>query len=111
MNDMPTDNQRDLLTLLQTVSPEGASIRFLDNTEPDARGGELHRVLIEYAKDTISLRIPRAFVEDHEAGSANDRRELEKRLGEFVTDKFQSLVANPGPRLRPVITWTFASES
>jgi hypothetical protein len=107
---MITDTQSKFLALLSPLFPEGANLRFLEGTEPDASGAELHRIRIDSAMDAINLRIPRAFVDDHRAGPASRKSELEERLTRFVTDKLRGFAPNPGPRLRPVIAWTFAQE-
>jgi hypothetical protein len=104
---MITDTQSRFLSLLTPLFPEGAQLRFLEGTEPDALGVELHRIRIDSAMDAINLRIPRTFVEDHRDGLAKKRGELEERLATFVTDKLKAFAPNPGPRLRPVIAWTF----
>ena len=62
---MPTDNESKLLAVLEKLFPMGTTLRFLETTEPDHVGGEFHRVRIDYVKDSINLRIPRAFVEEH----------------------------------------------
>ena len=105
---MITDTQSKFLALLAPLFPEGANLRFLEGTEPDALGAELHRIRIDSAMDAINLRIPRAFVDDHRAGLTSQQGELEERLTRFVTDKLQAFAPNPGPRLGPVIAWTFA---
>jgi hypothetical protein len=105
---MITDTQSRFLSLLAPLFPEGAHLRFLEGTEPDALGVELHRIRIDSAMDAINLRIPRTFVEDHRDAAAKKRSELEERLATFVTDKLKAFAPNPGPRLRPVIAWTFA---
>lgn len=105
---MITDTQSKLLALLSPLFPEGANLRFLEGTEPDASGAELHRIRIDSALDAINLRIPRTFVDDHRDGPASRQSELEERLTGFVTDKLRAFAPNPGPRLRPVIAWTFA---
>ena len=105
---MTTDTKRKFLALLAPLFPEGTNLRFLEGTEPDALGVELHRIRIDCAMDAINLRIPRTFVEDHRDGVAKKQSELEERLAKFVTNKLQAFAPNPGPRLRPVIAWTFA---
>jgi len=107
---MITDTQSKFLALLVPLFPKGANLRFLEGTEPDALGAELHRILIDCAMDTINLRIPRAFVDDHRDGLASQQSEIEERLTRFVTDKLQAFAPNPGPRLRPVIAWTFVQD-
>jgi hypothetical protein len=104
---MITETQSKFLALLEPLFPEGTNLRFLEGTEPDALGAELHRIRIDYAKDAINLRIPRAFVDDHREGPASQQNDLEMRLAMFVAEKLQAFAPNPGPRLRPVITWTF----
>jgi hypothetical protein len=108
---MTTDTQSKFLALLVPLFPEGANLRFLEGTEPDALGVELHRIRIDYANDAINLRIPRAFVDDHRDGPTSQQSELEERLTTFVTGKLRAFAPNPGPRLRPVIAWTFAQGS
>jgi hypothetical protein len=107
---MITDTQRKFLALLEPLFPKGANLRFLGGTEPDALGAELNRIRIDSAMDAINLRIPRTFVDDHRDGPASQQSELEERLAEFVTDKLRAFAPNPGPRLRPVIAWTFAQD-
>jgi hypothetical protein len=107
---MSTDTESKFLSLLEPLFPQGANLRFLEGTEPDALGAELHRIRIDSAMDAISLRIPRTFVDDHRDGPASQKSELEGRLTRFVTDKLRAFAPNPGPRLRPVIAWTFAQE-
>jgi hypothetical protein len=107
---MITDTQARLLALLEPLFPKGANFRFLEGTERDALGTELHRIRIDTAMDAINLRIPRTFVDDHRDGLASQQSELEERLTRFVTDKLQAFAPNPGPRLRPVIAWTFGQE-
>ena len=108
---MLTDNQSKLLAALQKLFPEGTRLRFLQGTEPDNRGGELHRILIDYAKDAINLRIPRAFIDDYRDGSASRQSELEEQLSKFIAVKLQTFQPNPGPRLRPVVAWTLAADT
>lgn len=48
-----------LLALLRPPFQDSAILRFLSDTEPDASGGELHRIRINFAHDAISLRVPR----------------------------------------------------
>lgn len=107
---MITDTQSKFLALLSPLFPEGAKLRFLEGTEPDASGAELHRIRIDSAMDAINLRIPRTFVEDHRDGLASQQSELEERLTRFVTDKLRAFAPNSGPRLGPVIAWTFAQD-
>jgi hypothetical protein len=107
---MITDTQGKFLALLEPLFPKGANLRFLEGTEPDALGAELHRIRIDSAMDAINLRIPRTFVDDHRDGPASQQSELEERLAKFVTDKLRAFAPNPGPRLRPVIAWTFAQD-
>jgi hypothetical protein len=107
---MITDTQSKFLSLLAPLFPKGANLRFLEGTEPDVLGAELHRIRIDSAMDAINLRIPRTFVEDHRDGPASQKSELEERLTRFVTDKLRAFAPNPGPRLRPVIAWTFAQD-
>jgi hypothetical protein len=107
---MLTENQSKLVDVVQTLFPKGTTLRFLETTEPDHSGGELHRIRIDYAKDSINLRIPRAFVEEHRDGQAAGKIELEQRLSKFVAGKLGTFEPNPGPRLRPVITWTLAAD-
>ena len=99
-----------LLALLRPLFLDSAILRFLSDTEPDASGGELHRIRIDFAHDAISLRIPRSFVDEYCAG-ASSHRELNRRLLTFVSRKLKYFVLNPGPRLRPVATWTFTEET
>ena len=104
---------RDILARVRLgcpLFPKGANLRFREGTEPDALGAELHRIRIDGAMDAINLRIPRAFVDDHQGGLASQQSELEERLAKFVTDKLRAFAPNPGPRLRPVIAWTFGQE-
>jgi hypothetical protein len=108
---MPTDNESKLLAVLEKLFPMGTTLRFLATTEPDHLGGEFNRVRIDYAKDSINLRIPRAFVEVYGRCPANSQIELEGRLTKFVADKLSTFEPNPGPRLRPVITWTLAVDT
>ena len=105
---MITDTQDRFVALLGPLFPQGANLRFLEGTEPDGSGVELHRIRIDCAMDAINLRIPRTFVDNHRAGLASRQNELEERLARFVTDKLKAFAPNPGPRLRPVIAWTFA---
>jgi len=107
---MITDTQSKFLLLLAPLFPKGASLRFLEGTEPDAFGAELHRIRIDSAMDAINLRIPRTFVDDHRDGPVSRKSELEERLTRFVTDKLRAFAPNPGPRLRPVIAWTFVQD-
>jgi hypothetical protein len=111
---MATDiqsTQSKFLALLAPLFPKGANLRFLEGTELDALGAELHRIRIDCAMDAINLRIPRAFVDDHRGGLASQQSEIEERLTKFVTDKLQAFAPNSGPRLRPVIAWTFAQDA
>jgi hypothetical protein len=105
------DTQTRLVALVQKLFPDGTNLRFLDDTENDSHGNELHRIVIEYAKDLINLRVPRTFVDNHRAGSASNQKALEKQLTSFVAEKLITFAPNPGPRLRPAIAWTFASDS
>jgi len=107
---MPTDNESKLLAVLEKLFPMGTTLRFLDTTEPDHHGGEFNRVRIDYAKDSINLRIPRAFVEVYEDSQTKGQIELEGRLTSFVADKLSTFEPNPGPRLRPVIAWTLEAD-
>lgn len=107
---MSTDTESKFVSLLAPLFPQGASLRFLEGTEPDGSGAELHRIRIDSGKDAINLRIPRAFVDDHRDGPSSQKSELEQRLAGFVTDKLRAFAPNPGPRLRPVIAWTFGQE-
>jgi hypothetical protein len=107
---MILDTQSKFLALLSPLFPEGANLRFLEGTEPDASGAELHRIRIDSAMDAINLRIPRAFVDDHREGLASQQSKLEERLIKFVTDKLRAFAPNRGPRLGPVIAWTFAQD-
>jgi hypothetical protein len=107
---MITDTQSTFLTLLAPLFPEGANLRFLEGTEPDGLGAELHRIRIDSGMDAINLRIPRTFIDEHRDGPANQQGKLEERLAKFVTDKLRVFARNPGPRLRPVIAWTFGQE-
>jgi hypothetical protein len=107
---MTTDTKSKFLSLLTPLFPEGANLRFLEGTEPDALGAELHRIRIDSAMDAINLRIPRTFVDDHRDGPASHKSELEERLTRFVTDKLRAFAPNPGPRLRPVIAWTLSKD-
>ena len=108
---MPIDNESKLLAVLEKLFPMGTTLRFLATTEPDHLGGEFNRVRIDYAKDSINLRIPRAFVEEHRDCPASSRIELEGRLTRFVVDKLSTFEPNPGPRLRSVIAWTLAADT
>ena len=108
---MPTDNESKLLAVLEKLFPMGTTLRFLETTEPDHVGGEFHRVRIDYVKDSINLRIPRAFVEEHRDCQASSQIELEERLTKFIVDKLSTFEPNPGPRLRPVIAWTLAPDT
>jgi hypothetical protein len=108
---MITDTQSKFLSLLAPLFPKGTNLRFLEGTEPDALGAELHRIRIDCAMDAINLRIPRTFVDDYRDGPAGQKSELEERLTRFVTDKLRAFAPNPGPRLRPVIAWTFAQDA
>jgi hypothetical protein len=105
---MPTDNEVKLLAVLEKLFPLGTTLRFLETTEPDGKGGKFNRVRIDYAKDSLSLRIPSALVEEHRDGTASRRTELEAELTKFVVDKLSTFERNPGPKLRSVIAWTFA---
>jgi len=105
---MITDTESKFLSLLAPLFPEGANLRFLEGTERDALGAELHRIRIDSGMDAINLRIPRTFVDDHRERPDGRKTELEERLTRFVTDKLRAFAPNPGPRLRPVIAWTFA---
>ena len=107
---MPTDNESKLLTVLEKLFPMGTTLRFLETTEPDHVGGRFNRVRIDYIKDSINLRIPRAFVEEHRDCPAKSQADLEERLTKFVVDKLSTFEPNPGPRLRPVIAWTLAAD-
>src|SRR6185312_15222542 len=100
--------QRKFLALLAPLFPKGANLRFIEGTEPDALGAELHRIRIDCAMDAINLRIPRAFVDDHRGGLASQQSEIEDSLTKFVTDKLRTFAPTSGPRLTPVIAWTFA---
>ena len=104
---MAPDTQQKLLALLRPLFPDGATVRFLEGMEPDDTGGELYRIRIDWANDAINLRIPRAFVDDHGDGAASGQKLLEKRLATFVNDKRRAFRSNPGPRLGPVVAWTF----
>ena len=104
---MAPDTQQKFLALLKPLFPEGATLRVVKGTEPDTSGGELFRVRIDWANDAINLRIPRQFVDDHRHGTASSQKELEQRLASFVRDRREAFRPNPGPRLRPVIVWTF----
>jgi hypothetical protein len=108
---MPTDNESKLLAVLEKLFPMGTTLRFLETTEPDHVGGRFNRVRIDYSKDSINLRIPRAFVEEHRDCKASSQIELEERLTKFIVDKLSTFEPNPGPRLRPVIAWTLAAET
>lgn len=108
---MPTDNEGQLLAVLEKLFPLGTTLRFLETTESDGKGEEFNRVRIDYAKDSLNLRIPRAFVEEHRDCTASRRTELDDRLTKFVVDKLSTFVPNPGPRLRSVIAWTLAPAS
>jgi hypothetical protein len=110
-NAMPTDNEGKLLAVLEKLFPMGTTLRFLETTEPDHQGGEFNRIRIDYAKDSINLRIPRAFVEVYEDSPAQHKIELEERLSRFVADKLATFGPNPGPRLRPVILWTLEADA
>jgi hypothetical protein len=105
---MPNDNESQLLAVLEKLFPIGTTLRFLETTEPDREGGEFNRVRIDYAKDSINLRIPRAFVEEHRDCPARGRAALEERLSKFIVDQLSTFQPNPGPRLRSVIAWTLA---
>jgi hypothetical protein len=105
---MPTENEVKLLAVLERLFPLGTTLRFLETTEPGRKGEEFNRVRIDYAKDSLNLRIPCAFVEEHRDCTASRRAELEAGLTEFVVDKLSTFERNPGPRLRSVIAWTFA---
>jgi hypothetical protein len=80
---MITDTQSKLLSLLAALFPKGATIRFLEGTEPDALGAELHRIRIDSAMDAINLRIPRTVVDDHRDGPVSQQTEIEQRLTRF----------------------------
>lgn len=108
---MPTDNESKLLAVLEKLFPMGTTLRFLETTEPDGVGGQFNRVRIDYAKDSINLRIPRAFVEEHRDCPAKSQIDLEGRLTRFVVDKLSTFEPNRGPRLRPVIAWTLAADT
>lgn len=108
---MPTDNESKLLAVLEKLFPMGTTLRFLETTEPDGVGGEFHRVRIDYARDSINLRIPRAFVEEHRDCQASSQIKLEERLTTFIVGKLSTFEPNPGPRLRPVIAWTLAPDT
>jgi hypothetical protein len=103
---MPTDNESKLLAVLEKHFPMGTVLRFLDTTEPNHQGGVFNRVRIDHAKDSINLRIPRAFVDLYEGSQTKVQSELEGHLASFVADKLTAFEPNRGPRLRPVITWT-----
>lgn len=105
---MPTDNEVKLLAVLERLFPSGTTLRLLETTEPDGKGGEFNRVRIDYGKDSLNLRIPCAFVAEHRDCTASRRTELEAQLTKFVVDKLSGFERNPGPRLRSVIAWTFA---
>ena len=107
---MPADNESKLLAVLEKLFPMGTTLRFLDTTEPDHHGGEFNRVRIDYAKDSINLRIPRAFIETYENSQTKGQIELEGRLTSFVADKLTTFEPNPGPRLRPVSAWTLEAD-
>ena len=107
---MIKDTEAKFIAILVPLFPEGANLRFLEGTEPDALGAELHRIRIDSASDAINLRIPRALVDDHREGPAGQQSEIEERLTKFVTDKLRTFAPNPGPRLRPVIAWTLGAE-
>lgn len=107
---MITDTESTFLSLLTPLFPNGTKLRFLENMEPDASGAELHRIRIDCAMDAINLRIPRTFVDEHRDGPASQKSELEERLTRFVLDKLRAFEPNPGPRLRPMIAWTFAQD-
>ena len=104
------DTPSHLVALLRPLFLDTAMLRFLSDTEPDASGGELHRIRIDFAHDAISLRIPRPFVDEYRDGPGSER-ELDRRLSAFVSRKLKSFAPNPGPRLRPVVTWTFIEET
>ena len=108
---MPTDDESKLLAVLEKLFPMGTTLRFLETTEPDGVGGEFNRVRVDYARDSINLRIPRAFVEEYGDCPAKSQIELEGRLTRFVVGKLSTFEPNPGPRLRPVIAWTFAADT
>jgi hypothetical protein len=99
-----------LIDVVQMLFPEGTTLRFLETTEPDTSGAELNRIRIDYAKDSINLRIPRAFVQEHRDSQDAGKIGLEERLSKFVAGKLVKFEPNPGPRLRPVITWTLVDE-
>lgn len=103
---MPTDNESKLVAVLEILFPMGTTLRFLETTEPDHQGGEYNRIRIDYAKDSINLRIPRTFVKVYEDSAPKSQIELEARLTRFVADKLATFEPNPGPRLRSVIPWT-----
>jgi hypothetical protein len=50
-----------MFAVLEKLFPMGTTLRFLETTEPDHVGGRFNRVRIDYAKDSINLRIPRAL--------------------------------------------------
>jgi len=104
---MAPDTQQKLLAVLKPLFPEGATLRVVKGTEPDTSGGELFRVRIDLANDAINLRIPRQFLDDHRHGTASTQKGLEERLAAFVRDRREAFRPNPGPRLRPVVVWTF----
>lgn len=105
---MPTDNERKLLAVVEKLFPMGTTLRFLETTETDHVGGEFNRVCIDYGKDSINLRIPRAFVDNYGECPAMGQVELDARLTSFVADKLSTFEPNRGPRLRPVIAWTLS---
>ena len=107
---MPTENESKLVAVLEKHFPIGTALRFLDTTEPDHQGGVFNRVRIDHAKDSINLRIPRAFVDLYEDSETQVQSELEGRLASFVADKLTAFEPNRGPRLRPVITWTLQAD-
>jgi hypothetical protein len=108
---MPTDNESKLVAVLEKLFPMGTTLRFLETTERDRQGGEFNRIRIDYAKDSINLRIPRTIVKIYEDGAPTSQIELEERLRRFVADKLAAFEPNPGPRLRPVIPWTLEIEA
>ena len=99
--------QQRFLAVLKPLFPDGATLRILKGTEPDTSGGELFRIRIDWANDAINLRIPRQFADDHRHGTASSQKELEEQLAVFVHDRRKAFRPNPGPRLRPVVVWTF----
>ena len=104
---MAPDTQQKLLALLKPLFAMGATLRVLEGTEPDDSGGELYRIRIDWANDAINLRIPQKFVDDHRDGAASSQKELEEQLAAFVSDQRRAFRPNPGPRLGPVVAWTF----